>query len=435
MKKKIILIIVAVIIIIAALLGILYLTTDLFKTPEQLFYKHFAQNSNLLGNMSYTQVLEESKKKQNSSYTASGEITLQLETNDAAQKEVEEALAKSKINYQIKNVGAEQKVQADLAFRYDNQDILAINLLKSKEQYGIKVADAYDKYISVENNNLKGMFTKLGLDATDVPDKIEILDMYDFLNVDKNTLKQISDRYMKVLQENIPSECYQVEKNVTILVENKEVSANAYQLVLSEEQTKNVLIALLQSLKEDEMTLNLVVEKYNKVAEVYGSQTVSKDDLVKEVEDTLSELKDLTATSEGSLKIITYTTKEELVRFEVSINNNVKMTVDMSKQDKDKVVDMMMIAEEDIIEMKVNFSDTNMITKLIINSDGEKMEMTMTENVQKSNDVKADDFTADNSVKLNDMTSQELNALVQTISNNVMKILPQKMQLLGISGV
>lgn len=434
MKKKIILIVVAVIIIIAAMLGILYLTTDLFKTPEQLFYKHFAQNSNLLGNTSYTQAVEEMKKNQESSYSVSGDITMKLETSDTDSEEVTKALEKTKINYAIKNVGAEQKTQTNMTFRYDNQDILAIDFLKNKEQYGIKIADAYEKYISVENNNLKEMFTKLGMDATDVPDKIELLDVYEFLKVDKNTLKHINDRYMKVLKENIPAECYQVEKNVTILADSKEISANAYQLVLSEEQVKNAAIALLESLKEDETTLNLIVEKYNKAAQISEEEQISKDDLIKEVEDSLAEVKDLTTFSESSLKIITYTTKEEMVRYEVGVDN-VKMIMDMSKQEKNQVIDFVVVDEEDTAEIKMNFNTENKVDTYTINSNGEKIEIIVTKDVQKSDDIKIEDFTADNSVKLNDMSSQELTSLIQTISNNVMKVLPQKMQLLGISGV
>ena len=59
MKKKVIWIVLAVLVIIAALMGVLYYTTDLFKSPEQLFYKHFVDSSNLLGETSYEDFMTE----------------------------------------------------------------------------------------------------------------------------------------------------------------------------------------------------------------------------------------------------------------------------------------------------------------------------------------------------------------------------------------
>ena len=59
MKKKIILGIVAALIIITALMGILYYTTDLFKSPDQLFYKHLADDVNFLGKTTYADVMKE----------------------------------------------------------------------------------------------------------------------------------------------------------------------------------------------------------------------------------------------------------------------------------------------------------------------------------------------------------------------------------------
>ena len=57
----------------------------------------------------------------------------------------------------------------------------------------------------------------------------------------------------------------------------------------------------------------------------------------------------------------------------------------------------------------------------------------VSEEVKSTENVTVDDFTTENSVKLNDMTQAEISTLVQTIYINVTSVLPQKAQLLGIS--
>ena len=49
-KKKVLLIIIPIIIvlIIAVIIAVLYFTTDLFKSNEELFWKYFAQNKDVL---------------------------------------------------------------------------------------------------------------------------------------------------------------------------------------------------------------------------------------------------------------------------------------------------------------------------------------------------------------------------------------------------
>ena len=61
----------------------------------------------------------------------------------------------------------------------------------------------------------------------DIPDKIETIDYYELLNIDEATLKHIKDTYSETIKQNIPEESYSVEKNVTIKVEDTDVTTNA----------------------------------------------------------------------------------------------------------------------------------------------------------------------------------------------------------------
>lgn len=468
MKKKIIWGIIAVLIIVAALMGILYYTTDLFKSPEQLFYKHLADDVNFLGKTTYADVMKELKKEAEASSENAGEITAKVTTTDTQTQEIATVLEKGKITYDMKTVGKEKKMQGDITLNYDGKDIVTVNVLQNKEQYGIKVAEAYDKYVSVENNNLKALFQKLGVDTTDIPNKIEMVDYYELLNIDEETLKHIEDTYTGVIKQNIPVESYSVEKNVTVKIDGEDITTNAYKLTLTEEQTKVILEKVLETLKADDTTLNLIIEKYNMIAEPYKamgatmSTEVTKDSLVKAIEDELQNLNDTTTNSGNVLEVIVYGTKNSKAKMMMNIveneTNTAKLEIDMTKDNKDKKAIMTCSAEDTTITMIASESEEktglvltasendNIVMEFVIAEQGNNTEATMkitsdgtTAEINIKNELKStenitvEDFTAENSVKLNDMTQDEISTLVQTIYTNVTKVLPEKAQLLGIN--
>lgn len=468
MKKKIIWSVVAVLIIIAVIIGILYYTTDLFKTPEQLFYKHLAVDSTFLGETTYADAMQQMKNELETSRESTGEITAKITSTDTSVQEASEVLERGKITYNMKNVGAEKKMQGDITLNYDGKDIVTVNLLQNQDQYGIKIEEAYDKYVSVENNNLKALFEKLGADAADIPDKIETIDYYELLNIDEATLKHIKDTYSETIKQNIPEESYSVEKNVTVKVEDTDVTTNAYKLTLTQEQVKTILIKLLETLKTDDTTLDLIINKYNVLMQPYVALGVTmnteltKDGIVEGIEDAIQEFNNMSATSETALEVIAYGIKDNRTKIVIDAVENsesvAKFEMDMTKADKDKAAKMTCTSEDFTMTMKtieneekteanilISADETSMEMNMSVNndnvseatmkiaSDGTTMEINVKDELKSTENVTVDAFTSENSVKLNDMTQNEFVTLVQTIYTNVMSALPQKAQLLGIN--
>lgn len=474
MKKKIIWGVIALIIIIAALMGILYFTTDMFKSPEQLFYKHLADNAGFLGKTTYLDAMKELKEEAEASSENAGEITAKVTGTDANAQQVGAVLEKGKITYNMKTVGAEKKMQGDITLNYNGKDIVTLNLLQNQEQYGIKIAEAYDKYISVENNNLKALFQKLGIDATNLPNKIEMADYFELLNIDEATLKHIEKTYAETIKQNIPTESYSVEKNVTFkfddMYDSSDVTTNAYKVTLTEEQVKTVLIKILETLKSDDTTLNLIVSKYNAMMKPYktmgmqmsGTTELTKDSLVKAIEDELQELNKATAGTDKALEIISYGSKDGKAKIEINFLDNTeniaKIEMGLRKYDEGKMIAMTCIAENttmkiwatdkkdntEAIEVQVKAEDaqinstvktdrktTNGVVE--VKSNDTTIALSFKDEVKATENVTVDNFTTENSVKLNDMTQTEIQTLVQTIATNIQKVLPQKAQLLGIN--
>ena len=441
MKKKTALIVTTVVIAVVAILGVLYFTTDLFKTPDQLFYKYFGENLKLTEKMSYEELIFELKKQAEEPMEVEGELTLKMTSDDEENAEISQILEKGKIKYNSKTIGKEQKSKQEITLNYNNKDIVTLNILQNKEQYGIKIAELYEKYISVENNNLKAIFQKLGVDVTDIPNKIETVDYYELLNVDNKTINHITETYSNILKENIPTENYSVEKEVTIKIDETEVKTNAYKLSLTETQLKNIIVKSLESLKADDVTLNLIVDKYNKIVESYGEmieeEKITKEVLIKEIEKTLEDLKEETVTETKMLELIVYSAKDNKTKIEIlgfeDEKVTAKMQIDMIEESATKAKIISSISSEDtLMEIEVSVDNTKTDCILKIESEGTSIEVNSKQEIKDSQNVVIETFDTTNSVKINDMTQNDIGLLIQEIYTNAMLILPQKMQLLGI---
>lgn len=441
MKKNIIWTLIAILIIIAATLGILYFTTDLFKTPEQLFYRNFSNSLKIVGQdfKNYNEFVKELKKEMDSPIEVEGEITAKVTSNEPSAKEVAEVLEKGKIKYNEKMLGKEQKMQSDITLNYDNKDIVTLNVLKDKEQYGIKINDLYEKYISVENNNLKELFKKLGLDDVNVPDRIEIPDYYELLNVDEDTAKYIAETYGNIVKENIPADCYSVEKDVETIIEGKNIKTNAYKLSLTSEQLENLIRQVLEKLKTDDITLNLIVNKCNQLINIFQNITeetnITKEDVISTI-DTV--LENIGAKENTTIEITVYGSKDNMSRIESTVESNgnilLKEKMDMIKADKEEKLVVNIDSDEAKINYEIKEYDDNKLDCTIgMNAEGTKIEVFVKQETKATKDITIEEFTSENSAKINDMTSEEIGQLIQTIYNNALTVLPQKMQLLGIN--
>lgn len=435
MKKKIVWIVVAIVIILVALAGILYFTTDLFKTKEQLFYKYFASSMEVAGKTDYAEAIQELKKQSEEPIEVAGEITVKMSSADIQSNEALSVLEKGKITYNTKTINKEQKAQCSFTLNYDNKDVVTLDILKNKEQYGIKVQEAYDKYISLENNNLKALFQKLGLDTTDIPDKIETIDMYELLDVDKETLNHIKDTYSKVIKENIPEECYFIQKDVTINIDGTDITTNSYKLELTEKQLEDVITKVVETLKTDDTTLDLIVNKYNMLVEPYKGfaqvETITKEQLISNLDEMLTELAESSANEEKALELITYATKDNKARIE-EIVDDMKLTIDIIKTDNENKMIMSFESEDGNCDVTMLYGENKAEITMKVSADQNVVELNVKEEVREAENIIVEDFTDQNSVKLNDMTQNEINSLIQTVYNNIIYALPQKMELLGI---
>lgn len=325
-SKLIVAIIVISVIVIALITGVyLYFATDLFKGDQELFFKYLSKNGQVLE----TFTKNETKLNINDKYTSTSEITFNLESNDSQ-------IANQTIparNFTIKSSAKvdpnNNKDSRETTLKFLDKDLFTLKYLRNDDLYALTSDEVIkDKYLAIDNNNLKEFATKLGIaDTTLIPDKIQSVDIEKLLSINEDLKKEILQKYLKVINNQIPKEKYTSKKDVTIVVDNKNVTTTAYSLELNQKEVIDVLTKVLDTLKTDETTLNIIVEK---VKLIDNQTNITTNDIMNNIQELIDGLDDIQIIDDETLKITVYVNNGELVRTEITGGNDT-ITIDTEK--------------------------------------------------------------------------------------------------------
>lgn len=446
MKNKKLLIIPIILIILlvlgAGLSAIIYFQTDLFKSPKQLFFKYLGESIDFDKEFDYDKFLAEYKEKTEKSYTSNGEITASLNYDESennlsshnnsssnstalnstnynntissnVSKQAEEVLTsikdslnKTKIQYSEEAIPTKQKYHMNIKPIYNDNEITNLELLSSGDNYGVKCSDLYDKYVYIENNNLKSLVSKFGINSSIIPDKITKTNPYELLYVAPETRKQVSEKYQKLLDEKLTKDMFTKQKNVSTSVNGENVEATSYTLTLNGEQTYDILRSFLQELKEDDLSLDLLIQKleqsgakesfenaYSTVSSMSTSSTnttedtfvtlpsttssstsskktnitLDKDYLKEMIQDMIDELEDDkdSFTANETISFTIYSYKGKTVKLEISNNqdnDNINIQITTNKNEK-----LVTLNYNDTTILKANYSVSKDKNTLIMN--------------------------------------------------------------------
>ena len=461
-------IVVAIIIILALAGGLIYAKTDLFKPADKLFYKY------LLGEKTefdYDEFLEEVKNAEEKEYSSNGEINanIDMQSISAYARNNLNNINKFKIEFEQKNKPNENKMSSSIKLSYDNKDVVEADLVKNSDIYGIQSDIMHDKYIVVENNNLKELAKKLGMDEENIPDKFEQVEAYDLLYVSKEDRKEIVDKYKQVVNNKIGKDKYTAEKNVETEINGEKVKTNTYKLTITEKEVYETIKSILETAKDDEKTQELIISKYEMINKnVQNSEELTKDNIKDYIDDLISDVdRELKYASDESMEIIVYVNKGKTVKIEAKENEDTISAEFFEKDNKNNIVisieDYKLNIEYELKEESNNknlkgtitiLSDNeeqgkidyeiaikgtigkgkNEITaKLNIEADEEKIELNIKENVNYDEKVTIEDLDSDKIVKLNDMSEDEIKDLFMEVYKKVQTDLPKVLEETGIS--
>lgn len=458
-KKWITIAIVAVVLVIIAIIGaIVVMNTDLFKSDKTLFWKYVGKEFES-GIPQSTQLQDIEKMKEQSPYTIKGEVTA-----TSTDEELNNTLAKIKLNIESETDKVNNYTHTNTKIGYANATIFNLDYANVDDIYALKSDEIVTVYLGIKNENLKVLFQKLGVtDTSSIPNKIEIKNYNEILKISDEEKAHINETYTNIIVNNIPEDSYSKQTESVIEKDGVSYNTTSYRLDLAGTEISNILVNVLNTLKTDSITLNLITTKA-KMLELNDEYTTvdginsAIDDMIEEIQNT-----EFTDTS-----FVVYSYKGETIATEILFRNEQKMTI-YNEQGNIKVVveDLTGNSEYGVISMNVAYAITSTHSNINIKlAAGEKdtieLDITNTGSATQGNLQTLYDFTVTdendkatsiaynqtlefvseienkevldetNCAILNDYSQEQLSSLMQALVNQIVLVYNQKAQMLGI---
>lgn len=441
----------------------------MFKNNDELFYKYAYQNFEILKVVDTNFLDGYIAKISNATYKGTGKLTVKTQNNNHENSDTDQfdtLVNNFSLTYDTQSNLPEKKIYIDAKLNYNNEEQFETKFVKTGDLYGIKSDEVVNKYLALDNNELKEVFTKMGSkDVSIIPNKIGKIDYNSIVKMDSEEKSRIINKYQNVLESQIPKNHYEKQENVNIKVNNQNILANGYKIKLSSTEYLTIKTRMLETLMNDDETLNMI----NKLIQMDDSFVIK---IKEKLQDKINELKKANPDDNDTLTITVYESNRKLVKTEVETDsdiyeiennytdNNQKVTIEKTnKKDSSKVTNT-------IIERKTTDSENSLsiesstkeddkeINKFVANIaingslNSDKLDTTLEIGTNANNkidqikyadkkefdvDITPEELTDDNSATINDMTLENVNNLNSSIKERLKYLYDSKITALGFN--
>jgi len=167
------------------------------------------------------------------------------------------------LNVNHKENVKKEKNYINLKASYNNNQLLDVSYAKSNDIIALKCEEIVKQYfVGIKNENIKEFFKNLGLtDVSKIPDKIETTNITETATITDEEKNHIFETYFDVIMNNISKDNFSKINDSTIAKMGVMYNTTAYRLDLSAEELRSLEIKLLETLKQDSITLNMITTK------------------------------------------------------------------------------------------------------------------------------------------------------------------------------
>ena len=269
-KNNKLIVIISMVLILAiasAVLAYLYLMTDIFRSNQESFAKYFGQNEEMLQKMTDLKTIEVYKNLKNESKYESN-TNIKIVHSEGG--EISNSLNNLTAKLDVQKDNEEQYTYIDGQILYEDEEYLETELIKEKNVYGIRFTDAIQQFITVENDeNFNEIMNDIGLTTEQSEDLINFIDGKTNNNEEITTLK---GKYLNIVTSTIANGEFSKQKNTVITYNNNTVNTNSYSVLLTSKQVENLLIEILNDVKNEtkisnkETFINMIDETIEKIS-------------------------------------------------------------------------------------------------------------------------------------------------------------------------
>ncbi len=466
-KKGIIITVIIILCIVALVAGgfLVYATTDLFHSNQSLFFKYIGQVLENFEAVENTQMAEIESLKESTPYQVTGK--LKYEPTEENTDNNSQILGNMELNVTSNVNKPEEKAYTKATLRHQNSDLFTLEYAHSNNIYALKSNEIVTAFLGVENDNLKVLMQKLGItDTSTIPNTIEGMDMSQLFSVTEEEKAHIKDTYLNALIQNINKDSFSKDPDLTISKEGVTYQTTAYRLTLSGEEIRTLEIALLQTLQQDSITLNLLATK----AKLLGldENYTQVNSLNSQIQKQINEISNTNSLPNEGISIAVYVDSGKVITTEIIVNNEVKYTIYGEKQES--TINRHITMENLSTDTKIEFAQTetrnnnettnniiislndSITVEIYVDSLGSAQEQAISTNVEASLSQDGEiystiyynqettfqeemseiiELTNSNCAVLNNYTTEQLLPLLESIGQRITVVLEEKKQAIG----
>lgn len=431
--KILLILIIIIVIIILAGVGILVFATDIFKSDKEMFFKYMADIGDSKKGFIDDGLKQYFEKKNNTPYNDEGEFSVNI-SSDNEQKKFENVN-----NFNISFSGqvdtANSKAAQNISLNYSNDVKFPINYKQIENKIGLQTKYVGSKFVAIETEKLN----KFSEDLDDVESYGEMVDRLQKMGkveLTEDEKSHIKDTYITVINQ-------QLEKDKFSKV--KESDMSGYKLSLTGTDLQNVLVKLLETLKNDQTTVDKLNE-YLKIQKNSAKITASQ------IDDAIKSIKDDTDFSDKNFEIAVYQknrdvcklvieTTEGTIAIEKKIEGNQQNIVVSYEMKEDKKSKISFSANfenlESLQNIKENYELIMSLPEVAESStttdvDSEVVVYKFSNDVNFTDSATVEDFSSDNSLMLTDYDSDQVSNFLNAVVERISEVNEQQMGQLGL---
>ena len=445
-KIVVILIIISIIIIISIGLAIMYFATDLFKSDEKLFFKYIYQMSDEKNGFINSDLKKYFEKKNNTPYEDDGSFDANVtqESGHGQSNNVDNF----NITYSGQVDTANSKANQDISINYSNEVKFPFTYRQTGKTIGVQTKYVGNKFVAVEADKINDLLDETGTTSNSVVNTGEKIEEIRSVELSDEEINQIKEKYMNAINQKLQKSNFSKLQNGT---------EKGYKLSLSGDEMKTILLNILDTLKEDESTLNKLNE-YIKIQK--KSSKISKSD----IENWITEINNNYDISDGKIEITVYTkngktSKLEILFSEEKTSDEIKMTIEKTQTGNDlqyNITINLSSNNEEILNVYLNCKYTGI---QLLQSISENYELGINykmqeenNNSQNSNDYRTDynaKYTFNNNVNfiqsaeiedlenknaniLNNYDKEQVSSFMEALINRIQAVNKKQMEQLGL---
>lgn len=439
--KILLILIIIIVIIILAGVGILVFATDIFKSDKEMFFKYMADIGDPKKGFIDEELKQYFEKKNNTPYNDEGEFSINISCDPNTLSENLQKNVDSTNNFNISFSGqvdtANSKAAQNISLNYSNDVKFPINYKQIENKIGLQTKYVGSKFVAIETEKLNKFSEDLD-DVESYEEMVDKLQKMEKVELTEDEKSHIKDTYITVINQ-------QLEKDKFSKV--KESDMSGYKLSLTGTDLQNVLVKLLETLKNDQTTVDKLNE-YLKIQKNSAKITASQ------IDDAIKSIKDDTDFSDKNFEIAVYQknrdvcklvieTTEGTIAIEKKIEGNQQNIVVSYEMKEDKKSKISFSANFENLESLQNIKENYELimslpevaessTTTDVDSEVVVYKYNFSNDVNFTDSATVEDFSSDNSLMLTDYDSDQVSNFLNAVVERISEVNEQQMGQLGL---